>query len=364
MSHRNRVPAAQWRPAAGLRRMTLTIAAVLAACCTLAPVAARAAIVDGGSATGQAKPRTATTDLRVVSPQPPSTEVAPQPLRTAGTPREIRPSNASNGLNMSGTLTANWDTTGIEIQVETVSNDNADGTSGTLRLELWATTTPPVFGNDISYFALGPAYVLGTLDAGSQFANVDSGLLTPYTPPPNGCYFVTIALEEFDGNQYNYVDLVTFDTAGSDGVPDPGGSRFYLFPFGVSSGSCSGSSSGSCTRNANTACLVNGRFQVTASYNNASGHGNAMVMSFSGKRAESDESAFLYFTDPNNFEMGLKILPACGIDKHFWVFIGGLTNQGWTVNILDTATGHTKTYSNRLNHLTSTIADTGALACP
>jgi hypothetical protein len=364
MSNRNRNQAAPRLPAAA-RCVVLAIAAALAASWTLAPLAARAATVDGGSVTGQARPRSAMADLRVVSPQPPppSMEVPPLPLRNAGAPREIRPSNASNGLNMSGTLSASWDSTGIEIQVESVSNDNSDGTSGTLRLELWATTTPPVFGNDISYFALGPAYVLGTLDAGSQFSNVDSGLLTPYTPPPNGCYFVTIALEEFDGNQYNYVDLVTFDTAGSDGVPDPGGSRFYLFPFGVSSGSCSGSSS-SCTRNANTACLVNGRFKVTASYNNASGHGNATVMSFAGKRAESDESAFLYFTDPSNFEVGLKILPACGVDNHFWVFISGLTNQGWTVNVLDTSTGHTKTYSNRLNHLTSTTADTGALICP
>jgi hypothetical protein len=65
--------------------------------------------------------------------------------------------------------------------------------------------------------------VLGTLDAGSQFSNVDSGLMTPYTPPPDGCYFLTVALEEFDGTQYNYVDLVTF-ASGADGVPDPGGS--------------------------------------------------------------------------------------------------------------------------------------------
>jgi hypothetical protein len=360
---RNRIPAAPCLPAAPLR-LTLAVAAVLTACWTLAPPAAGAQGVYGGSAAGQAKPRAATTDLRIVSPDLPSTEIAPHPPRDVGVPRQIRPSDVSNGLNLGGNLVANWGSAGVEMQVETVSNDNTDGsTSGTLRLELWATTTPPVFGNDVTFFSLGPAYVLGTLDAGSQFSNVDSGLLTPYAPPPNGCYFVTLALEEYDGSQYNYVDLFTFASSGEGGVPDPGGSAFYLYPFGVSSGSCSGSS-GSCTRNANTACLVNGRFEVTISYRNASGHGNGTIMNFAGKRAESDESAFLYFTDSSNFEMGVKILPACGVNNHFWVFIGGLTNQGWAVNILDTMTGRSKSYSNGLNHLTSTTADTQALACP
>ena len=88
-------------------------------------------------------------------------------------------------------------------------------------------------------------------------------------------------------------------------------------------------------------------------------------MSFSGTRAESDESAFLYFTDASNFEMGLKILNACSFSSHYWVFIGGLTNQGWTVNILDTATGHSFTYQNANGHLTSTTADTtGGPPCP
>jgi hypothetical protein len=45
-------------------------------------------------------------------------------------------------------------------------------------------------------------------------------------------------------------------------------------------------------------------------------------------RAESDQSAFLWFFDPSNFEMGLKMLDACTLNNHFWVFISGLTNQG------------------------------------
>jgi len=336
--------------------------AACAACALLAIPAAHAAI-DGGSGAGSGRAPAAATALAVALPQPQVREVAARPSDTvAAAPRlqQALPANASTGFFLGGSVTATWGASGIDMKAGSVQNHNASGTSGTLRLELWATTTAPVFGDTISFYLLGPTYVLGTLQAGFQFNNVNSGLLGPYTPPPTGCYFVTLALTEFDGSQYVYVDLVTFN---SGGVPDPGGSGFDLFGFGVPNGSCSGSS-GSCTRSATTACLVGGRFQVRVSFVNASSNGNGTVMSFSGTRAESDESVFLYFTDPSNFEMGLKILPACGLNNHFWVFIGGLTNQGWTVNIVDTSNGATRTYSNPLNRLTPTTADTGALSCP
>jgi hypothetical protein len=256
-------------------------------------------------------------------------------------------------------VTASWSSSGIDMKVATISNTRST-TSGTLRLELWATTTAPVFGSNISFFGLGPTFTLGTLMGGFHFSNVDSHLLAPFTPPPNGCYFITVALEEFDGSQFGYVDLVTF-TAG--GVADPGGSGFDLFAFGVPSSSCA-NSTGTCSRTATTACLLSSRFQVRVSFVNASSSGNGTVMSFGSTRAENDESVFLYFTDPSNFEMGLKILDACVLNNHFWVFIGGLTNQGWTVQIVDTSNGHSVVYQNPLNRLTPTTADTSALVCP
>ncbi|HLX09402.1 MAG TPA: hypothetical protein VKY89_16235 [Thermoanaerobaculia bacterium] len=61
------------------------------------------------------------------------------------------------------------------------------------------------------------------------------------------------------------------------------------------------------------------------------GKSQAQVLSFTGERAESDESVFYYFADPSNFELGVKVLDACALTSSFWVFIGGLTNQRWTV---------------------------------
>jgi hypothetical protein len=124
------------------------------------------------------------------------------------------------------------------------------------------------------------------------------------------------------------------------------------------------SASGPCVRDADTACLVNNRFEVDVDWQTTNDSGDAQVMSFGGQRSENNESAFFWFFSPTNFEMGLKILDACGLNNKFWVFISGLTNQGWTVRIRDTQTGATKTYSNPVGQLTATTADTAALACP
>jgi hypothetical protein len=122
---------------------------------------------------------------------------------------------------------------------------------------------------------------------------------------------------------------------------------------------------GPCIEDAATACLVGGRFEVRVNWQTASGAGPGQLMSFGAQRAESDQSAFYWFFSPSNFEMGLKILDACVVNQRFWVFISGLTDQGWTVHIRDSQTEATKTYSNAVGHLTSTTADTASgLSCP
>jgi hypothetical protein len=361
MTNRDRVEVSLRLSLARLPKV-LALALAFGACAVLAAPAAQAA-TEGGSGSGQGRPSPAATALTAAFPQARGAETAVQPNAAAGSMRtmEARPENASTGFFLAGNVTATWNSSGIRMQVGSVQNQSGS-TSGSLRLDLWATANVPVFGNTVTFYSLGPTYSLNPLNSGFQYTNVDTGTLSPYTPPSvNGCYFVTVALEEFSGGSWVYVDFVTFT---SGGVPDPGGSGKDLFGFGVSNGSCAGSS-GSCTRTATTACLDGGRFQVRVSYVNSQSSGNGTVMSFNGTRAESDESAFLYFTDPSNFEMGLKILNACGFSSHFWVFIGGLTNQGWTVSIVDTSNGNSFSYHNANGHLTSTTADTtGGPPCP
>jgi hypothetical protein len=258
--------------------------------------------------------------------------------------------NASTGLSLSGSFTFSTGGTGARMTITHVINSRSSGTSGSLRLALWATTSVPVFGNTIPNYTMA-TYDLNPLTAGFEYNNVDSGVV-PFTAPPAGCYYVTLALLELQSGTYFYQDL---DTATAGGKPD--GTGHSIFSYG-------GATCGTCVRDANTACLLSGRFRVTATYKTSSATGEGTVMDFGGSRAESDESVFLWFFDPSNFEMGLKMLDACTLNNHFWVYIGGLTDQGWTVNIVDSTTGASRTYSNALGHLSSSVADTSALPCP
>lgn len=120
-----------------------------------------------------------------------------------------------------------------------------------------------------------------------------------------------------------------------------------------------------CVRDAQTACLQNGRFEVKVVWNNTSASGSGQVMSFGGQRTENDESVFYSFQSPTNFEMGVKMLNACIplFGNQFWVFVSGLTDQGWLVTVRDTQTGAVKTYSNNNGNLSETFADTSAFDC-
>jgi hypothetical protein len=122
-------------------------------------------------------------------------------------------------------------------------------------------------------------------------------------------------------------------------------------------------SSGSCVADANTACLQSGRFEVKVDWQTASANGSGQVMSFGGQRTQNDESVFWSFFSATNFEMGVKVLNGCGFNAKYWVFISGLTDQGWTVHVRDTQTGATRTYSNAVGQLSETLADTSALSC-
>jgi hypothetical protein len=126
------------------------------------------------------------------------------------------------------------------------------------------------------------------------------------------------------------------------------------------------STSGPCLRDADTACLQNDRFEVNITWQNPQGSGTASVMSFGGQRAESVETAFYSFQSATNFEMGVKILNACVpfLGNKFWVFLSGLTDQGWVVTVRDTQTDAVRTYSNPVGKLSTTFADTAAFSCP
>lgn len=106
-------------------------------------------------------------------------------------------------------------------------------------------------------------------------------------------------------------------------------------------------------------CLNQGRFQVQVTWTTASGTGAGQGTQL------TDESGFFTFFDPSNVELTVKILNACGLGGHYWVFMSGLTNVGVQVTVTDTRFQVSKVYNSPLNRTFAPVLDTNAFpTCP
>ena len=116
-----------------------------------------------------------------------------------------------------------------------------------------------------------------------------------------------------------------------------------------------------CQPDATTLCLEDGRFQVTVDFetDTSQGQGQALL--------PSDDSGEFWFFEPNNTELIVKVIDACGVPgfDSFWVFAAGLTNVGVTIEVTDTEEGVTREFENELGQPFAPVLDTQAfLTCP
>lgn len=87
-----------------------------------------------------------------------------------------------------------------------------------------------------------------------------------------------------------------------------------------------------------------------------------------GQRHESrgiainDNVALLYFFDEHNPEMLVKVLDACAVNGHRWVFMAGITELAMQVTVTETSTGSSKTYSSGPGPF-QPVSDTEAFRC-
>ena len=114
----------------------------------------------------------------------------------------------NNGLDINGSISYLVGGGVLEFWADEVANTRTSGTSGSLKLQLWATSVYPVFGNTITGTVLG-SYDLNPLPAGWQYNNIYSGTL-PFNAPPTGCWWITMMLVEYRP-PWEYQDLRTFD---------------------------------------------------------------------------------------------------------------------------------------------------------
>jgi len=135
-----------------------------------------------------------------------------------GTPKEA---NASN-VQFVGTGAYSYVGSTAVLTVDKVVNYDVVGYSGTLHMELWAFSSP--FSGLFTTGYKMAQYSLGQLTAGFQFTNVNSGTIS-FLPPPNGTWYFTLALTEYDGGPsdggYSIRDFINFSTPVVIGAPPP-----------------------------------------------------------------------------------------------------------------------------------------------
>jgi hypothetical protein len=114
-----------------------------------------------------------------------------------------------------------------------------------------------------------------------------------------------------------------------------------------------------CVTSEAAACLgPGGRFRVTAAWTTAAGDSGVGVL----RPLTADTAAFWFF-DEANLELVVKVLAACPVNAHHWVFAAGLTDVAVTLVVEDTATGARRTYVNPQRTAFQPIQDTAAFDC-
>ncbi len=134
--------------------------------------------------------------------------------------------------------------------------------------------------------------------------------------------------------------------------PDPGGAaRCDIGAFEVNT---------VCVPGSTALCLNQGRFRVTATWRTPQGAtGEARAVQL------TPDAGYLWFFDPANIEITIKVLDGCGLNDRYWVFASGLTNVRVDLRVEDTVTGTVKTYLNPLGTTFAPRLDTNAFAtCP
>ena len=106
-----------------------------------------------------------------------------------------------------------------------------------------------------------------------------------------------------------------------------------------------GATTGACRTGEQYLCLAEGRFEVQAHWKNHLQEGDFGIAT-SVPIGVSDESGMFWFFSSSNIELVVKTLDGRGINGHYWVYFGALSNVEYWVTVRDTESGGRRTYHN------------------
>lgn len=110
------------------------------------------------------------------------------------------------------------------------------------------------------------------------------------------------------------------------------------------------------------AYLAGGRFQISATWETLQGTRGSAVA-----RPLTPDTTTFYFFDPDNVELIVKVIDACGLQgfDNFWTFAAGLTNVGVVLSVIDTETESRRVFDISVGRAFPPIQDTVAFqTCP
>ncbi len=119
------------------------------------------------------------------------TAIAIAPLEGVGKTKSL-----ANGLYLSGRFQFAYSANAVSITLDKINNTSPSRTSGTLRLELWATTSYPARGEGFTGYRLAVTSTFSPLAPMTSYTSIVRN--TTFTPPPNGTYWIVLLLTEFD----------------------------------------------------------------------------------------------------------------------------------------------------------------------
>lgn len=116
---------------------------------------------------------------------------------------------------------------------------------------------------------------------------------------------------------------------------------------------------GDCAPSSKRLCLTGNRFGIEVEWLTPDG-----TLGTGTTRPMTSDSGLFWFFEPDNLEVLVKVLDACAINNHFWVYLAATTDVNYRLTVTDTKTGQTQQYINPQGVRAQAIADIEAFGCP